>query len=135
MSNDVPSIAKAILNLSLVEVSDLSSLIKKELNLPDAPFAVPSAGAAPAVSDASKEPSAPTKFTLSLTHPGEKKVSAVKALRSIFSDIGQTLDLVSAKAKLDNLPYNVLEGISKEDADKHAETLKKAGCQYEIKAE
>ena len=95
----------------------------------------PSAGAVPAASDASKEPSAPTKFTLSLTHPGEKKVSAVKALRSIFSDIGQTLDLVSAKAKLDNLPYNVLEGISKEDADKHAETLKKAGCQYEIKAE
>ena len=63
-----------------------------------------------------------------LTGPGEKKVSAIKAVRAITG-----LGLKEAKDLVDNAPSAVKEGISKDEAEDIKKQLEEAGAGVELK--
>ena len=80
----------------------------------------PAAGAAPAEEK--------TEFDVVLKAAGANKIAVIKEIRAITG-----LGLKDAKDLVDGAPKTVKEGASKEDADKIAEQLKKAGAEVEIK--
>ena len=69
-----------------------------------------------------------TEFTVLLSGIGESKINVIKAVREITQ-----LGLKEAKDLVDATPRNVLENVSKEDADKAAARLREAGATVEVK--
>ena len=90
-----------------------------------APVAV--AAAAPA-SDASGEEEEQDSFDVVLTGAGDKKIQVIKEVRALTN-----LGLKDAKDLVDGVPNAVLEGASKEDAEKAKEALEAAGASIELK--
>ena len=80
----------------------------------------PAAGAAPAEEK--------TEFDVVLKAAGANKIAVIKEVRAITG-----LGLKDAKDMVEGAPKTVKEGASKEEADKIAEQLKKAGAEVEIK--
>src|SRR5262245_66462426 len=69
-----------------------------------------------------------TEFTVVLSAVGESKINVIKAVRGITQ-----LGLKEAKDLVDQAPKNVLENVSKEDADKAAARLRQAGATVDVK--
>ena len=86
--------------------------------------AVAVAGPAAAAAPAEEK----TEFDVVLKAAGANKIAVIKEVRAITG-----LGLKDAKDMVEGAPKVVKEGASKEDADKIAEQLKKAGAEVEIK--
>ena len=90
---------------------------------------VAAVAAAPATggdgSDADEEQNS---FDVVLTAAGDKKIQVIKEVRSLTN-----LGLKDAKELVDGAPNSVLEGASKEDAEKAKEALEAAGGSVELK--
>ena len=69
-----------------------------------------------------------TEFTVTLSGVGESKINVIKAVREITQ-----LGLKEAKDLVDAAPRNVLENVSKEDAEKGAARLREAGATADVK--
>jgi large subunit ribosomal protein L7/L12 len=69
-----------------------------------------------------------TAFDVVLEAAGEKKIQVIKEVRALTS-----LGLGEAKAVVDNAPGVVLEGVSKEAADKAKAQLEEAGATVTLK--
>src|SRR5574344_527196 len=69
-----------------------------------------------------------TEFDVILKSAGANKIGVIKEIRAITG-----LGLKDAKDLVDGAPKTVQEGASKEDAEKMADQLKKAGAEVEIK--
>ena len=82
--------------------------------------AAPGAGAAAAEEK--------TEFDVILKSAGANKIAVIKEIRAITG-----LGLKDAKDMVEGAPKTVKEGAAKEDAEKIAEQLKKAGAEVEIK--
>ena len=97
-------------------------------------FDVTAAAAAPVMmaaagGDAGGEAAeAQTEFDVVLTGAGDKKIQVIKEVRGLTS-----LGLKEAKDLVEGAPNNILEGISKEDADKAKEAIEAAGGTVDIK--
>ena len=63
-----------------------------------------------------------------LTEAGGKKIGVIKEVRGLTS-----LGLKEAKDLVESAPKAVLEGVSKDEADKAKEALEGAGATVEIK--
>ena len=63
-----------------------------------------------------------------LTGAGDKKIQVIKEVRGLTS-----LGLKEAKDLVEGAPSNILEGVSKEDADKAKEAIEAAGGAVEVK--
>lgn len=125
-----------ISQLNLLEVSELSGLLKKTLNLPDAPmmpaFAMAGGPAGQAAND-DEEEAAPKKvqtaFKVKLMKFDEKqKVALIKEIKNLL----EGMNLVQAKKFVESAPTIVKEEIPKEEADKLKEALIKVGAVIEI---
>ncbi|XP_037936008.1 50S ribosomal protein L7/L12-like [Teleopsis dalmanni] len=128
------SIVNSIAGLNLLEVSELSSLLKKKLNLPETAF-VPQMAAGPARSAAADddEEAAPKKvqtaFKVKLMKFDDKqKVALIKEIKNLV----EGMNLVQAKKFVESAPTIVKEDIPKEEAEKLKEALTKAGAVIEI---
>ena len=71
---------------------------------------------------------AKNEFDVVLTGAGDKKIQVIKEVRGLTS-----LGLKEAKDLVEGAPTNVLEGVSKEDADKAKEAIEAAGGSVDIK--
>ena len=91
-----------------------------------APVAV--AGAAPAGGDAGAAEEEKTEFDVILESAGDKKIQVIKEVRGLTS-----LGLKEAKDLVDSAPKAVLEGATKEAADKAKEALEGAGATVTVK--
>lgn len=129
-------IVTEIAALNLLEVSELSGLLKKRLNLPDAPmmpaFAAMPGAAAPA-KDEDDEEAAPkvvkTSFRVKLLKFDEKqKVALIKEVKNLL----EGMNLVQAKKFVESAPTLVKEDIPKDEAEKLKEALTKVGATVEI---
>ena len=69
-----------------------------------------------------------TEFDVVLKAAGANKIAVIKEVRAITG-----LGLKDAKDMVEGAPKTVKEGASKEDAEKIAEQLKKAGAEVEVK--
>lgn len=126
-----------ISHLNLLEVSELSKLLKKTLNLPDAPMmpafgAFAGAGLAGANAD-EDEDAAPKKVQTSfkvklMKFDDKQKVPLIKEIKSLL----EGMNLVQAKKFVESAPTIVKEDIPKDEAEKLKEALQKVGAVIEI---
>ena len=121
-------ILDSISNLTVLELSELLKAFEERFGVTAAaPVAV--AAAAPAGGGgAAEEAEEKTSFDVVLTDAGDKKIQVIKEVRGLTS-----LGLKEAKDLVESAPKAVLEGVSKDDADKAKEALEGAGASVEIK--
>lgn len=130
-SPKIEQLVTQISQLNLIEVSELSGLLKKRLNLPDAP-AFPVGGfAAPAAAD--EEDAEPAKVKSSYTvklmkFEDKQKVALIKEIKNLV----EGLNLVQAKKFVESAPTIVKADITKEEAEKLKEAIEKVGGTVEV---
>ena len=119
-------VLEAIANMSVLELSELLSEFEEKFGVTAAAPVAAVAAAAPAAGgdEAAEEKDA---FDVVLTAAGEKKINVIKEVRGLTS-----LGLNEAKELVESAPKPVLEGASKEDAEKAKEALEAAGATVEI---
>ena len=118
-------ILDAIAEMSVLELSELLKDFEEKFGVT---AAAPVAVAAAPVSDDGDEEEEQDSFDVVLTGAGDKKIQVIKEVRALTN-----LGLKDAKDLVDGAPNAVLEGASKEDAEKAKETLEAAGASLELK--
>tara|TARA_B000000460_G_scaffold79502_1_gene55538 strand:- start:194 stop:574 length:381 start_codon:yes stop_codon:yes gene_type:complete len=113
-----------------MSVLELSELLKEFEDRFDVTAAAPVAAvvAAPAAGNSGEEADEQDSFDVVLTGAGDKKIQVIKEVRSLTN-----LGLKDAKELVDGAPNSVLEGASKEDAEKAKEALVGAGASVELR--
>ena len=113
-----------------MSVLELSELLKEFEDRFDVTAAAPVAAvvAAPVAGDGGEEADEKDSFDVVLTGAGDKKIQVIKEVRSLTN-----LGLKDAKELVDGAPNSVLEGASKEDAEKAKEALEGAGASVELR--
>ncbi len=120
----IEELIAAFKELSLVEVSEFVKAFEEEFDVTAAaPVAVVAGGAGGG--DAAEEKS---EFDVILESAGDKKIAVIKEVRALTS-----LGLKEAKDLVDSAPKALLEGVSKEDAEKAKEQLEAAGATITLK--
>ncbi|KAG0581374.1 hypothetical protein M758_4G250900 [Ceratodon purpureus] len=131
-SEKIQRIADEISTLSLLEVVDLSTLLKKKLGLPAGMgmmpmgmmppgMGMPGGGAAPAAEEKKPEK---TSFDVKLEKfDAASKIKIIKEVRT-FTALG----LKEAKELVEKAPIVLKNGVSKEEAEQIIEKLKSVGA-------
>jgi large subunit ribosomal protein L7/L12 len=118
----------AFKEMTLIELSEFVKQFEDTFGVTAAaPVAVAAAGPAGggAAAEAVEEQD---EFDVILEDAGDKKIQVIKEVRGLTS-----LGLKEAKDLVESAPKAVLEGVSKEDADKAKEALEGAGGSVEVK--
>jgi large subunit ribosomal protein L7/L12 len=116
-----------ISSMTVLELSDFVKALEDKFGVSAAvPMAM--AAAAPSAQAGEEGAAEKTEFDVVLTAVGDKKIQVIKEIRAITG-----LGLKEAKALVDNVPGNVKEGISKEEAEGIKGQLEGAGATAEIK--
>ncbi len=124
---DINAIADQIQGLTLLEASQLVTLLEGRLGVSAAAAApAAAAGAAPAAAAAPVEEK--TEFTVILVAAGANKINVIKEVRAVTS-----LGLKEAKDLVDGAPKPVKEGVSKDEAAAIQKKLVEAGATVEVK--
>ena len=121
MTNE--ELIKELSGKTVLEINELVKALEEAWGV-SAAAAVAVAGPAAAAAPAEEK----TEFDVVLKAAGANKIAVIKEIRAITG-----LGLKDAKDMVEGAPKVVKEGASKEDADKIAEQLKKAGAEVEIK--
>jgi large subunit ribosomal protein L7/L12 len=114
---------EAFKELTIIELSEFVKLFEETFDVTAAAVAVagPAAGAA-------EEAEEKTDFDVILEAAGDKKIAVIKEVRAITS-----LGLKEAKDLVDSAPKAVLEGVTKEAAEKAVAQLEEAGARVTLK--
>ncbi len=124
---DINTIAEELGKLTILEAAELVKLLEEKWGVSAAaPVAAAAPGAAAAPAEAAEEK---TDFNVELTDAGANKIAVIKAVRTVKPGLG----LADAKKLVESAPAVILEGASKEDADKAKAELEKAGAKVTIK--
>ena len=124
---DLAKIVEELSALTVLEAAELSKLLEDKWGVSAAaPVAVAVAGGAAAPAEAAEEQ---TEFTVVLVDGGDKKINVIKEVRGVRSDLG----LKEAKDLVEGAPQNVVENVSKQQADEIAKKLTEAGAKIQIK--
>ncbi|MEZ5280948.1 MAG: 50S ribosomal protein L7/L12 [Acidimicrobiales bacterium] len=124
----IDEILDAIGNLTVIELSELLTAFEEKFNVTAAaPVAVAAVAAGGDAGGAAAEEEK-DEFDVILTGAGDKKIQVIKEVRGITN-----LGLKEAKDLVEAAPKAVLEGVSKEDAEKAKEALEGAGATVELK--
>jgi len=124
MSTD--DLIEAFKQLSLIELSEFVKKFEEVFEVTAAAPVAAAAAAGPAA--AAEEVEEQTAFDVVLETVGEKKIQVIKEVRALTS-----LGLGEAKAVVDGAPGVVLEGVSKEAAEKAKAQLEEAGATVTLK--
>ena len=122
MTNE--EIIKELSGKTVLEINDLVKALEEAWGVSAAAavaVAAPGAGGAAAAEEK-------TEFDVILKAAGANKIAVIKEIRAITG-----LGRKDAKDMVDGAPKKVKEAIAKDEADKIAEQLKKAGAEVEIK--
>ncbi len=113
---------EAFKEMTIIELSEFVKTFEETFDVSAAAVAVagPAAGAAEAEEQ--------TEFDVILESAGEKKIAVIKEVRALTS-----LGLKEAKEVVDSAPKAVLEGATKEAAEKAKEALEAAGATVTVK--
>jgi large subunit ribosomal protein L7/L12 len=117
---------EALKDWSILDVVEAVKAIEDEFGIKAATASV---AVAAAPTGAAAEPvEEQTEFTVTLSAVGDSKINVIKAVRELTQ-----LGLKEAKDLVDAAPKNVLENVSKADADKAVARLKEAGATADLK--
>tara|TARA_Y100001949_G_scaffold55419_1_gene46565 strand:+ start:75 stop:455 length:381 start_codon:yes stop_codon:yes gene_type:complete len=120
-------ILDAIGNMSVLELVELKKAFEEKFDV-TAAAAAPVMMAAAGGNEGGGATETQDEFDVVLTAAGDKKIQVIKEVRGLTS-----LGLKEAKDLVEGAPTNVLEGVSKEDADKAKEAIEAAGGSVDIK--
>jgi large subunit ribosomal protein L7/L12 len=125
MSND--ELLEVFESMTVLELSEFLKAFEEKFDVTAAAPVAIAAGipGAPAAAAAEEEKD---EFDVVLVAAGDKKIQVIKEVRALTS-----LGLKEAKALVDEAPKPVLEGVSKEDAEKAKDQLEGAGASVELK--
>ena len=113
--------------LTVLEAAELSKLLEDKWGVSAAaPVAVAAVGGAAAPAEAAEEQ---TEFTVVLTAGGDKKINVIKEVRGVRPDLG----LKEAKDLVEGAPQNVVENVSKQQAEEIKKKLEEAGATVQVK--
>ena len=120
-------ILETLSNMTVMEVVDLISAMEEKFGVSAAAAvaAAPAAAASDASAGAAEEKD---EFDVVLTGFGDKKVSVIKAVRSITG-----LGLKEAKDMVEGAPTTIKEGASKAESEDLKKQLEEAGATVELK--
>ncbi|WP_397397727.1 50S ribosomal protein L7/L12 [Phenylobacterium sp.] len=114
--------------LTVLEAAELSKLLEEKWGVSAAaPVAV--AAAAPGAGAPAEAVEEQTEFTVVLTAGGDKKINVIKEVRGVRPDLG----LKEAKDLVEGAPQNVVENVSKQQAEEVKKKLEEAGASVQIK--
>ncbi|WP_026555787.1 50S ribosomal protein L7/L12 [Arthrobacter sp. 35W] len=121
LTND--ELIAAFKELTIIELSEFVKQFEETFEVTAAAVAV--AGPAAGAAEAEEEK---TEFDVILEAAGDKKIAVIKEVRAITS-----LGLKEAKDVVDSAPKAVLEGVTKEAAEKAKAQLEEAGATVTVK--
>ena len=121
-------ILDAISSMTVLELSELLKEFEERFGVTAAAPVAAVAAAPAAGGGGGEEAEEKSSFDVVLTDAGDKKIQVIKEVRGLTS-----LGLKEAKDLVESAPKPVLEGASKEDAEKAKEALEGAGATVEIK--
>ena len=114
---------EAFKELTIIELSEFVKLFEETFEVTAAAVAVAGPAGAAAAEEEEK-----TAFDVILEAAGDKKIAVIKEVRAITS-----LGLKEAKDLVDSAPKAVLEGVTKEAAEKAVAQLEEAGARVTLK--
>ena len=121
---DLNTIAEELGKLTILEAAELVKMLEEKWGVS---AAAPVAAAGPV---AAAEPvEEKTDFDVELTDAGASKINVIKAVRGVKAGLG----LADAKKLVESAPAVILEGVSKEEAEKAKKELEAAGAKVTIK--
>ena len=127
---DLAKIVEDLSALTVLEAAELSKLLEEKWGVSAAApvaMAMPAGGGAAA--DAAPAGEEHTEFTVVLTDGGDKKINVIKEVRGVRTDLG----LKEAKDLVEGAPQNVVENVSKQQAEEIKKKLEEAGAKVTIK--
>ena len=120
---DLKKLAEELVNLTVLEVNELSTILKDEYGIePAAAAVVVAAGGA---GEAAEEQS---EFDVILKEAGASKLAVVKLVKELTG-----AGLKEAKDIVDGAPSPIKEGVSKDEAEALKKQLEEAGAEVELK--
>lgn len=122
---DLNTIAEELGKLTILEAAELVKMLEEKWGV-SAAAPVAAAGAPAAAAEPVEEK---TDFDVELTDAGAQKIAVIKAVRTVKPGLG----LAEAKKLVESAPAIIVEGASKEDAEKAKAELEKAGAKVTIK--
>ena len=122
---DLKAFAEQLVNLTVKEVSELTTILKEEYGIEPAAAAVAVAAGPAAGAAAAEEKSS---FDVVLKSAGANKLAVVKLVKELTG-----LGLKEAKDMVDGAPNNVKEGVAKAEAEDLKKKLEEAGSEVELK--
>ena len=122
---DINKIAEELGTLTILEAAELVKMLEEKWGVSAAAPVAAAAGPAAAAEPVEEK----TDFDVELTDAGSNKIAVIKAVRTVKTGLG----LADAKKLVESAPAVVLEGASKEDAEKAKAELEKAGAKVTIK--
>ena len=126
MATDLKKFAEQLVGLTVLEVNELSTILKDEYGIEPAAAAV-AVAAAPAGDAGAAAADEKAEYDVVLKDAGAQKVAVIKAVKDITG-----LGLGEAKAIVDGAPKPVLEKAKKEDAENAKKALEEAGATVEL---
>ena len=122
---DITTIAEELGKLTILEAAELVKLLEEKWGVSAAAPVAAAAGPAAAAEPVEEK----TDFDVELTDAGANNIAVIKAVRTVKPGLG----LADAKKLVESAPAVVVEGASKEDAEKAKAELEKAGAKVTIK--
>ncbi len=122
---NIEKLAEELVGLSVLEVNELSNVLKDKYGIEPAAAAVQVA--APAAGEAAPAEAAKSEYDVVLKDAGSQKVAVIKAVKDITN-----LGLGEAKALVDGAPKTILEKAKTEDAEAAKQKLEEAGATVEL---
>ena len=124
---DLKQIAETLVNLTVKDVSELSTILKDEYGIEPAAAApvMVAGGAGAGAGDAAEEK---TEFDVILKHGGASKLAVVKLVKELTGT-----GLKESKELVDNAPKALKEGVTKDEAEALKKSLEEAGAEVELK--
>ncbi|MDO5016856.1 MAG: 50S ribosomal protein L7/L12 [Porphyromonas sp.] len=121
---DIKAIAEQLVNLTVIEVTELKNILKDEYGIEPAAAAVAVAAGPAAAGEAAEEK---TAFDVILKAAGGAKLQVVKAVKEAMG-----VGLKEAKDLVDAAPSKLKEGVDKAEAEHLKAALEEAGAEVEI---
>ena len=119
---DLKKLAEELVNLTVLEVNELSTILKDEYGIePAAAAVIVAAGGGEAAEEQ-------TEFDVILKEAGASKLAVVKLVKELTGK-----GLKEAKDLVDSTPATVKEAVSKDEAEALKKQLEEAGAVVELK--
>jgi large subunit ribosomal protein L7/L12 len=124
---DLKQIAETLVNLTVKDVSELSTILKDEYGIEPAAAApvMVAGGAGGGAADAAEEK---TEFDVILKSGGASKLAVVKLVKELTGT-----GLKESKELVDSAPKALKEGVTKDEAEALKKSLEEAGAEVELK--